>query len=73
MKYTRLKEAEQKGAVKAICGALVDYIENDPDSTLDILGTLLETLESFDCDDFFGTEGWQRGLGLEDLEGLTSN
>jgi hypothetical protein len=28
----------------------------------DLLSLILEKLEELDCEDYFGTEGWQRGL-----------
>ena len=58
----------QDGAVETIgeiCEGLKKFVKYNPESAKDLLNSLIEgTLEPLGQDDFFGTEGWEHGLGV---------
>jgi hypothetical protein len=65
----KIDKMSDKGAVKTvdeICDGLTKFITDNPESAKELLVVLIgETLEPLAQDDFFGTEGWQHGLGVD--------
>lgn len=64
-----LEKMSDKGAVKTvdeICDGLKKFFANNPESAKEFLVVMVgETLEPLADDDFFGTEGWEHGLGVK--------
>ena len=58
MDVEELSEKQKKKIMDQICDKLKDYPE--------YLDILVEWLNEMDCDDIFGTEGWQHTFGFED-------
>lgn len=57
-----------RGALDAIEDLFVGlkvYLRKNPEQSKDFLGVLIESLDVLDSEDFFGTEGWESGLGVE--------
>lgn len=63
-----LEKMSDKGAVQTvteICDGLSRFAKNNPHAAKELLLVLVqETLEPLADDDFFGTEGWEHGLGV---------
>jgi hypothetical protein len=63
-----IEKMSDKGAVQTvteICNGLKQFVLDNPESAKELLLVLVqETLEPLAQDDFFGTEGWEHGLGV---------
>lgn len=63
-----IERMSDEGAVKTIhdiCNGLVQFATDNPESAKELLLVLTqETLDPLASDDFFGTEGWEHGLGV---------
>lgn len=62
-----IEKMSQKGAVQTInqiADGMKKFIANNPDSAKDLLEALVSTFEPLAGEDFFGTEGWEHGLGV---------
>jgi hypothetical protein len=61
-----IEKMSDEGAVKTIheiCDGLKQFVTDDSGAAKELLLVLIqETLEPLAQDDFFGTEGWERGL-----------
>lgn len=65
-----IKKLSQKGSVELvgeICDGLKEFFASNPQGVKEFLVPLVENvLEPLACEDYFGTEGWEHGLGVED-------
>jgi len=65
-----IEKMSEKGAVKTvneICDGMKKFVANNPHVAKELLVQLIqETLDPLASDDFFGTEGWEHGLGVDE-------
>ena len=70
MNKKQINKMNEVGSVETlneICDGLKKFGENCPESVKYLLVELVEkVLNQLDCDDFFGTEGWEHYFGMED-------
>lgn len=63
----KMSEAGSVETLHEICTGLKDFAENCPESVKPLLVELVEkVLNELDCEDFFGTEGWEHYFGMAD-------
>ena len=67
MRVEDLNSAAINSALGKLLAALLADLDNiDEQSQQDILEAISMTLDDLDCDDTFGTEGWEHRYGFED-------
>ena len=69
MNVTRMNREGQIDLLKKIVDGLDQAIDDDcldDDQLEDLLITLVNTLDEYDSDDTFGTEGWKHNFSVED-------
>jgi hypothetical protein len=65
MNIEKMSDAGAAKTVSEICDGLKQFVADDPGAAKELLLVLVqETLEPLAQDDFFGTEGWEHGLGI---------
>ncbi len=65
MNIRKMSEEGAVATVNEICDGMKKFIANNPDSAKELLVQMVqEVLEPLGSDDFFGTEGWEHGLGV---------
>lgn len=63
MNVEKMSDAGAVWTVGEICDGLKWFVENNPKLAKELLLVMVqEMLEPLSQDDFFGTEGWERGL-----------
>lgn len=64
-----IQKMSEEGAVQTVnevCDGLKEFFIHNPEQAKEFLVQLMqETLDPLSDDDFFGTEGWEHGLGVE--------
>ncbi len=70
MNLKQIKRLGEDGTIETIndiCDGLKDFVANNPESAKPLLEELFtNVLEPLGSEDFFGTEGWEHCVGLED-------
>ena len=70
MNLKQIKRLSEDGAVETIneiCDGLKDFVANNPECAKTLLEELFQKiLNPLSNEDFFGTEGWEHALGIED-------
>lgn len=62
----KMSDAGVAQNINEICDGLKAFVARDAENAKELLVVLIsELLEPLDADDFFGTEGWEHGLGIE--------
>lgn len=62
-----MSDAGATELVREICNGLTKFVDNNEESAKPLLGVLLTGfLVPLSEEDFFGTEGWEHGLGCEE-------
>lgn len=69
MTVKTINRMSEKGALEThndICDGLKDFFKNNPEGVKEFLALFVtEVLEPLAAEDFFGTEGWEHGVGLD--------
>lgn len=63
---SRMSEEGAVGAINDICNGLIHFFEENEGAKFFLESLIENTLDPLAAEDFFGTEGWEHGLGLED-------
>jgi hypothetical protein len=64
MNIEKMSDAGAKKTVEEICDGLKQFVENNPEQAKDLLAHMIDDfLDPLAQDDYFGTEGWEVGLG----------
>lgn len=62
----RLSKEGAAQYVCEICEGLQDFVNNNPDQAKELLKRMINSfLQDMSDEDFFGTEGWERGLNVD--------
>lgn len=66
MNVDKMSDEGAKKTVEEICDGLKQFVENNPKSAKELLASMIDGfLDMLAQDDFFGTEGWEIGLGVD--------
>lgn len=66
MNIEKMSDEGAAKTVQEICNGLAQFVKDNPESAKELLLVLTqETLDPLASDDFFGTEGWEHGLGVK--------